>query len=130
MNPCRRNRRLVRAARPIGGFVFPKKGWRDRQGAHREEIRLARLRAQHDHPPKSPSATKGTIVMSQKKTMQLVGAIERSGGVGKKTWWTRIGVAFQNKDGSYNLRFDYLPHLAGTTIQMREMDTTEAAPTE
>ena len=68
--------------------------------------------------------------MSQKKTMQLVGAIERSGGDGKKTWWTRIGVAFQNKDGSYNLRFDYLPHLAGTTIQMREMDTTEAAPTE
>lgn len=68
--------------------------------------------------------------MNQTKTMQLVGAIERNGGVGKKTWWTRIGVAFQNKDGSYNLRFDYLPHLAGTTIQMREMDTTEAAPTE
>jgi hypothetical protein len=130
MSLSQRNRRLVRSVRPFGGFVFPKRGWRDRQGAHREELRLARLRAQHDHPPQSLSATKGTIVMSQTKTMQLVGAIERSGGAGKKTWWTRIGVAFQNKDGSYNLRFDYLPHLAGTTIQMREMDATEAAPTE
>ena len=68
--------------------------------------------------------------MSQKKIMQLVGAVDRPGSDGKKTWWTRIGVAFQNRDGSYNLRFDYLPHLAGTTIQMREMDAGEPAPTQ
>jgi hypothetical protein len=70
------------------------------------------------------------MTMSQKKIMQLVGAVERPGGDGKKTWWTRIGVAFQNRDGSYNLRFDYLPHLPGATIQMRAMDAGEAAPTD
>jgi hypothetical protein len=33
-----------------------------------------------------------------------------------------------NKDGSYNLRFDYLPaHLADTTIQLREFDPKETA---
>jgi hypothetical protein len=32
-------------------------------------------------------------------------------------------VAFENSDGSWNLRFDYLPaNLATTTIQMRVFD--------
>lgn len=34
-------------------------------------------------------------------------------------FWTRIGTAFQNQDGSWNLRFDYLPTAPGVTIQMR-----------
>lgn len=66
--------------------------------------------------------------MNDKKRMQIVGAVERNVGDEKKTWWTRIGVAFQNKDGSYNLRFDYLPtRLHETTIQLREIDSKEAA---
>ena len=69
--------------------------------------------------------------MSDKKMMVLVGAVERNGADGKKTWWTRIGVAFQNKDGSYNLRFDYLPtRLSETTIQLREMDPKDPGQTE
>jgi hypothetical protein len=44
----------------------------------------------------------------------------------KKSWWTRISVAFQNRDGSWNLRFDYLPaRMAETTIQLRELDPKE-----
>jgi hypothetical protein len=63
------------------------------------------------------------------KMMQIVGAVERTVGEEKKTWWTRIGTAFQNKDGSWNLRFDYVPaRLADTTIQLRDMDRKEAAP--
>ena len=66
--------------------------------------------------------------MNDKKMMQLVGAVQRSADDNTKTWWTKIGVAFQNKDGSWNLRFDYLPaRLSDTTIQMREMDAKEAA---
>jgi len=66
--------------------------------------------------------------MNDKKMMQLVGAVQRNVGDDKKTWWTKIGVAFPNKDGSWNLRFDYLPaRLSDTTIQMREMDAKEAA---
>jgi len=37
------------------------------------------------------------------------------------SYWTRIGTAYKNRDGSLNLRFNYLPaDLASTTIQVRE----------
>ena len=53
---------------------------------------------------------------------QLVAAVER----GDKTYWNRIGVAFENRDGSYNLRFDYIPaRMADTTIQIRDFDPRE-----
>jgi hypothetical protein len=69
--------------------------------------------------------------MNDKKMMQIVGAVQRTVEGDKKTWWTKIGVAFQNKDGSYNLRFDYLPaHLSDTTIQLRDFDPKEAQPSE
>ncbi len=68
---------------------------------------------------------------TEPKIMQLVGAVQRSTGDNKKTWWTKIGVAFENRDGSWNLRFDYLPaQLANTTIQMREMDPKQATAAE
>jgi hypothetical protein len=58
--------------------------------------------------------------------MQLVAVVERGEGDEKKNWWTRIGVAFQNRDGSRNLRFDYLPaRMAETTIQLRELEPKE-----
>ena len=69
--------------------------------------------------------------MNDKKMMQIVGAVQRTTEGEKKTWWTKIGVAFQNKDGSYNLRFAYLPaRLADTTIQLREFDPKDTAQTE
>jgi hypothetical protein len=66
---------------------------------------------------------------SEKKMMKIVGAISRGDDdEEKKSFWTRIGVAFQNKDGSWNLRFDYLPaHLGDTTIQLREFDANDGA---
>ena len=67
-------------------------------------------------------------MMNDKKMMQIVGAVERTVGDEKKSFWTRIGVAFQNKDGSWNLLFEYLPaRLAETTIQLREIEPKEAA---
>jgi hypothetical protein len=55
--------------------------------------------------------------------MQLVAGVERSEGDDKKSFWTRVGVAVENKDGSWNLRFDYLPARMGeTTIQMRKIE--------
>jgi hypothetical protein len=69
--------------------------------------------------------------MNDKKMMQIVGAVERTVGENKKTWWTKIGVAFPNRDGSWNLRFDYLPaRLADTTIQLRDIEPKDAQPTE
>jgi hypothetical protein len=57
---------------------------------------------------------------------QLVAAIERGEGDDKKTYWTRIGVAFENRDGSWNLRFDFFPARPGeTTVQLRDFDAKD-----
>jgi hypothetical protein len=61
-----------------------------------------------------------------KKMKQLVAAIERGEGEEKKTFWTRIGVAFENRDGSYNLRFDFIPtRMDTTTVQLRDFEARE-----
>jgi hypothetical protein len=61
--------------------------------------------------------------MNSKNMKKLVAAVQYGEGNNKKSRWTNIGVAFENRDGSYNLRFDYLPtDMAGTTIQMRAFD--------
>jgi hypothetical protein len=37
--------------------------------------------------------------------------------------WNRIGVAFENQDGSYNLPFDYMSaRMEHATIQLRDFD--------
>ena len=59
---------------------------------------------------------------TEKNMKQLVAVVERGKGNAKKNWWTRIGVAFENNDGSWNLRFDYLPTDPNTTIQIRDFD--------
>src|SRR5215470_9137308 len=57
--------------------------------------------------------------MKTQQTMEILGVVNR--GEGKKSYWTRIGTAYRNRDGSLNLRFNYLPaDLASTTIQVRE----------
>ena len=64
---------------------------------------------------------------NDKKNMkQLVAAIERGEGDEKKTYWTRIGVAFENRDGSWNLRFDFIPaRPVETTVQLRDFDAKD-----
>ncbi len=47
---------------------------------------------------------------------QLFGAVRR----GERSYWTRIGAAFINRDGSMNLRFDFFPTDSNTTVQLRE----------
>ena len=45
--------------------------------------------------------------------------VERNGE--KKSFWTRIGVAYENRDGSLNLVFDFFPCREEIkTIQVRE----------
>lgn len=45
----------------------------------------------------------------------------------EKGFWTRIGTAFQNQDGSWNLRFDYLPSDPTVTIQIHVPRVSEEA---
>lgn len=63
--------------------------------------------------------------MANRNMKQLVAAVQRGEGDDKKSFWTRVGVAFENRDGSCNLRFDYFPTAAGTTIQLRDFDAKE-----
>jgi hypothetical protein len=65
-----------------------------------------------------------------KNMKQLVAAVERGEGEEKKSYWTRIGVAFENRDGSWNLRFDYFPARPDTTIQLRDIKDKEEAKEE
>ena len=58
-------------------------------------------------------------------TQALFGVVQREGM--EKGFWTRIGTAFQNQDGSWNLRFDYVPTDPGVTIQMRVVRAQEEA---
>ena len=62
--------------------------------------------------------------MNSKNKMRLVAAVEYGEGNEKRSRWTNIGIAFQNRDGtSWNLLFDYLPaNLSTTTIQLRPFE--------
>ena len=53
----------------------------------------------------------------KKNTQAIYGVVKREGM--EKGFWTRIGTAFENRDGSWNLRFDYVPTDPGVTLQMR-----------
>ena len=54
---------------------------------------------------------------------EIFGVVQRDGQ--DKGFWTRIGTAFENKDGSFNLKLDYLPTSAETTIQLRDPKADE-----
>jgi hypothetical protein len=61
--------------------------------------------------------------MNSKNRMKLVAVVQYGEGDNKRSRWTNVGVAFENRDRSWNLKFDYLPtDMAGTTIQMRAFD--------
>ena len=56
---------------------------------------------------------------------RLFAVIEREGL--DKGIWAPIGAAFQNKDGSWNLKFDLLPTDPKITIQMRSEQREEGS---
>jgi hypothetical protein len=50
--------------------------------------------------------------------------VERAtAGGSPKTYWTRVGVGFVNRDGSINLRLDAIP--INGTLQVREWEPYE-----
>jgi hypothetical protein len=55
------------------------------------------------------------------QTKAIYGVTLRNG----RNYWTRVGTAFVNRDGSLNLRFDYVPTDPQTTIQVREREPKE-----
>jgi hypothetical protein len=53
--------------------------------------------------------------VSAKKPWGAFNIVER----GEKSYWNRIGTAFRNQDGSYNIYLDALP--VGGKVQIREI---------
>jgi hypothetical protein len=63
---------------------------------------------------------------NNKKMKQVLAAVDRNG----RTWWTRCGVAFENVDGSWNIRLDLVPaDLGRTTLQVRDFNRRDAENT-
>jgi hypothetical protein len=56
---------------------------------------------------------------------QIVAVVERGEGPDAKKFWTRFGAAFENRDGSWNLRFDYFPTNPATTVHLRDIDVRD-----
>ena len=47
---------------------------------------------------------------------EIYGIVERN----DESHWTRIGVATENRDGSWNLRFDFFPARGEVKLQLRD----------
>ena len=48
----------------------------------------------------------------------VYGIVQREGM--EKSFWTRIGAAWENRDGSVNVKLDFLPASMETTLQIRD----------
>lgn len=59
-----------------------------------------------------------TIALNEHDRLAIVGVVNFEHEGEAKSRWTTIGTAFQNKDGSFNLRFEYMP-VIGATVQIR-----------
>ena len=66
----------------------------------------------------APSAVLGPVPNFNK--MKTVYAVTERGG---RSFWTKIGIGFTNRDGSLNLRLDAVP--VSGTMQVREYEPPE-----
>ncbi len=53
---------------------------------------------------------------------EIFGIVNRPNS--EQSYWTRIGVAFENRDGSWNLLFNFIPTDPQTRVQLREPKPT------
>ncbi len=58
--------------------------------------------------------------------IKIIWAIVKRNGT-QKGYWTRIGAAFENRDGSWNQKFDLFPTDPQTAIQLRDPKPEDTA---
>jgi len=65
---------------------------------------------------------------TQQRNMKTVWTVvERTtAAAGTRSYWTRVGVGFVNRDGSLNLRLDAIP--INGQLQVREWEPAERRP--
>ncbi len=60
------------------------------------------------------------INLKQHNRLDVMGITEYEDREGQqRSWWTKIGSAFWNKDGSLNVKMDYFPRSPSQSIQIR-----------
>ena len=64
------------------------------------------------------SESNNPIVLNDHERLEICGIVDFEHKGEKKSRWTKIGTAFRNKDGSFNLLFDYMP-VTDATVQIR-----------
>jgi len=67
-------------------------------------------------PTRTERRTNATEERSPRAYKEVFGVVGR----GDQNFWTRIGVAFENSEGSLNLVLNFIPTDPETTIQIRE----------
>ena len=63
-------------------------------------------------------ATRKSNRNESKPYKAVYGIVQRDGM--EKSFWTRIGAAFENKVGSLNVKLDFLPASMDTMLQIRD----------
>ena len=57
---------------------------------------------------------------------EVYGIKKVSKGGEEKSFWTRLGIAYENKDGSLNVYLDYVPVVPGIVLNIREPKEKES----
>ncbi len=70
-----------------------------------------------------------SITLNDHDRLAIVGVVNFEHEGEAKSRWTTIGTAFQNKDGSFNLRFEYMP-VTGATVQIRPFSKRDQRNTD
>lgn len=79
----------------------------------------ARITAQTE---KSTETT--SIRTRSERKYKEVWLVEDAPNANRKAFWTKIGVAFENKDGSWNLRLSAVP-IGSNTLNIRDPKPAE-----
>jgi hypothetical protein len=88
-----------------------------KRGPKMEENTMARMNGNRTQNRNQRTADRDSAEQPNGRTYkEIFGVVDR----GEQSFWTRIGVAFQNSDGSLNCLFNFLPTDPQTTIQIRE----------
>jgi len=61
----------------------------------------------------------------QSQRLKVLCPLERDKDGTKRTYWMRVGTAFTNRDGSFNVYLDALP--TNNKLQIRELDERDLA---
>jgi hypothetical protein len=89
--------------------------------AQRALEKMERVMQENEKESYSPTSPNGSPASNPRGMKLVYTIVERKDG---KSFWTRIGAAFTNRDGSLTLKLDAIP--IGGTMQVRDWEPRDA----